>query len=246
VAVIRSAGVGVVLLLAAACSGHKPEPAPVPEVTPQVVAAKPETVVVRDTVTLRDPEQQQQVARLEIKLLEKDAEIDGLQSRLEAAQQEVVRTLARSQGTASRAEAASGIAEAEIAIQTPKGTAASDVAQAKRMLQLGTDAFNQQNYGGALYLANQAKGLVQSGRARAPEGERSLRPGEKSFAAPVRVTIISRSKVREGPGPGFKVLFVLEKGAAVAGYSYTDAWIRVTDDTGRTGWVSRSMVSGKK
>lgn len=241
----RSAGLLVLSLLAAGCGGNKPGPEPAPAAAPQIVAV-PETVIVRDTVTLRDPEQQQQVARLEIKLLEKDAQIDGLQSRLEAAQQEVVRTLARSQGTASRAEAASGIAEAEIAIQSAKGATAPDAAQAKRLLQLGTDAFNQQNYGGALYLANQAKGLVQPGKARAQTGERSLRPGEKSFAAPVRVTLLARSKVREGPGPAFKVLFVLEKGVAVTGYSYTEAWMRVTDDSGHTGWVARAMVGGKK
>src|SRR2546429_435379 len=89
-----------------------------------------------------------------------------------AARQEVVRTLAKLQTVASRAEAASAMAEAEIAVQSlraatgaqPAGS--SDVAQAGTLLQQGSAEFAKQNYGGALYLANQAKNLAGLGRRR--------------------------------------------------------------------------------
>jgi uncharacterized protein YraI len=174
-------------------------------------------------------------------LLEKDGRIEALQDRLEAAQQEVVRALARSQTTASRAEAASGMAEAELAMRSPRGTSNGDLGQAKRLMQLGTEAFNQGNYGGALYLSNQAKGLV-TGSTRTSTLDRQARPGEKSFATPVRLKALSRSNVREGPGPSYKILFNLAPGTEVMGESYTDQWIRVTDADGRTGWVARSLL----
>jgi uncharacterized coiled-coil protein SlyX len=198
-----------------------------------------------DTVTVRDPELQQQVSRLELRVAERDARIEELESRLEAAQQEVARTMARVKGTTSRAEAASAIAEAELATQSPRGASSANVAQARRMLKLGNEAFGDGNYDGALYLANQAKTIVAPSR-RAPGGERPARPGEKAFASPVRLRTVQRANVREGPGPGFKVLFSVEMGAVLTGYSYTDTWVRIADEAGRAGWVSRPLVAGGK
>lgn len=238
----RSFGIGLILLLASACSHSQPEPAPAP-VAAADSTPPPVVVTVRDTVRVRGPEVDQQMARLQMKVLEQDAQIDELQARLDAAQQEVVRRFAGFKNTASRAEAASAMAEAEIATQSPRGAANTDVAQGKRLLQLGKEAFDQENYGGALYLANQVKALVSG---RAPGGERSLRPGEKLFASPVRLKATSRCNVREGPGQGFKVLFTLKGGAPLTGHSYTEEWIMVSDDGGRSGWVSRALVGPRK
>src|SRR2546422_9689182 len=57
------------------------------------------------------------VARLGLLVAERDAQVEDLQARLDEARQEVVRALAKLQTVASRAEAASAIAEAEIAVQ---------------------------------------------------------------------------------------------------------------------------------
>jgi hypothetical protein len=151
--------------------------------------------------------------------------------------------MARLQTASSRAEAASGMAEAELAIQSRQragGTQANtEVAQAKRLMQQSTDAFNKGNFGGALYLANQAKLIAAP--ARALGGERSVR-GEVPFASPVTLKLTGKSNVRDGPGPNFRVTFTLAGGSVVTGYSYTEGWIRISDQTGREGWVSRSLV----
>ena len=226
-----------------ACGGKQPESAPPPEAGPVETRVVAETLVVRDTVRVRDPEVESRVARLELQLLEKDAQIGELESRLEEARDQVVRAMAKLQTASSRAEAASGMAEAELAIQSRQragGTRAGpDVAQAKRLMQQSTDAFNKGNFGGALYLANQAK--LVAAPARALSGERSVR-GEVSFASPVTLKLTGRSNVRDGPGPGFKVAFTLDGGAEVTGYSYTEGWIRISDATGRGGWISRSLI----
>ena len=45
--------------------------------------------------------------------------------------------------------------------------------------------------------------------------------GEVSFAIPLPLRVIGPGKVREGPGPDFKILFALKEGAETAGLTIT-------------------------
>jgi uncharacterized coiled-coil protein SlyX len=191
------------------------------------------------------------VARLELRLAERDAQIEDLQARLDEARQEVVRAMAKLQTLASRAEAASAIAEAEIALQALRaatgGQAAgegSDVAQAGTLVQQASAVFAKQNYGGALYLANQAKSLAGMSRSRLGGADQPpLRPGEVPFVVPVRLQATARGKVRDGPGAGYKVLFTVEPGAGLIGFSAMEQWVRVADEGGRGGWMFLNLVA---
>src|SRR2546427_9895488 len=119
----------------------------------------------------------------------------------------------------------------------------ADVAQAGTLLQQASGEFAKQNYGGALYLATQTKRLPSASRSRlGGAGRPPLRPGEVSFAVPVRLRATVRSKVREGPGAAYKVLFTVEPGAGLVGYSYVERWVRVGDESGRAGWMFLSLV----
>ena len=209
--------------------------------TAAVPAPQPAPAVAGDT--LLDP----RVARLELQLLERDAQLADLQARLADARQEVVRAMAKLQTLASRAEAASALAEAEIALQTLRANAGPqpgpDLAQATDLLQQGTAEFGKQNYGGALYLANQAKSVagVQQGRLADP-ARAAVGPGETPFAVPVPLRAVAHGNVREGPGPGFKVLFTVDAGAPLVGYGTAEQWVRVVDDVGRSGWIYLSLL----
>jgi TolA-binding protein len=226
----------IAALLSAACSSSKPNTA----------ARPPARRAVRETVSVKDPELERRVAELELRLLEKEAEVEELQSRLDDTRGEVVRTMAKLQTVASRAEAASGMAEAEIALQSLKSSAgqqAPEVVQATTLVRQSTAEFNKQNYGGALYLAGQAKALAGGpGRIAGGNGGAS-RAGETAFAAPIRLKSTGRGNVREGPGTKYDVAFSLESGSPLTGLSYVDEWIRVSDDSGRTGWIFRSLVA---
>ena len=197
----------------------------------------------------RDSVLEQRVARLELRLVERDAQVEDLQARLDDARQEVVRALAKLQTLASRAEAASAMAEAEIAVQALRAATgaqpggSSDLAQAGTLLHQASGEFAKQNYAGALYLSNQAKSVAGTGRSRlAGAGRPSLRPGEVSFAVPVRLQATARGKVRDGPGAGYKVLFTVPPGAGLTGYSYVEQWVRVVDESGRAGWMFLNLV----
>lgn len=225
-----------------ACS-PAPDPAPVPVADTATTPAR----VVTETVTVRDKDLEQRVSRLELALMDRDAQVEDLQNRLEETRREVVRSMAKVQTLATRAEAASGMAEAEIALQALKassrGSGSADVARVSKLLRDASNEFNKQNYGGALYLANQAKSTAGVGRTRSSGGDvPSLRPGEVAFAVPVELLASARCKLREGPGTTFRVLATLESGATLTGLSHVDQWVRVSTDSGATGWVFWNLV----
>jgi uncharacterized coiled-coil protein SlyX len=191
-------------------------------------------------------ELERRLGRLELSLIEKEAQVEELQSQLQETRQEVVRGMAKLQTLASRAEAASGMAEAEVALQSLKGDGGSvpEAAQAARMLKDASAEFDQENYGGALYLANQAKSLAAAGRGRQVTGDRGVgRSGETAFALPIPLKAAATGNVREGPGKSSPLAFSVEPGDVLIGYSYVDEWIRITDGTGRSGWIFRRLVA---
>ena len=224
-------------MLAAACTPSSPPP-------PSPARA------VAETVTVRSPEAEQRASRAELRLFERDAQIEDLEGRLDAARQEVVRAMAKLQTLASRAEAASGMAESEIALDSLKSAArqqgAPEIAEATRLLRMSTTEFNKGNYGGALYLSNEAKSLAAAGQERLANGEvGALRPGEVLFALPLHLQTTARGNVREGPGTSFKVAFTLDAATPLVAYSYADVWVRVGTDGGRSGWINATLV-GKR
>src|SRR5213594_2022256 len=154
----------VALLSAAAC--RHPPPGNTTPAHPSQSRTAAQPVVVRDTAL------EQRAGRLELKTLEQEAQIEELQDRLDDARREVVRAMAKLQSLATRAEAASGMAEAEIALEAlrTKGNGSQpspEWGQGNQLLQLAGAEFDQQNYAGALYLATEAKNAVAAGQSRA-------------------------------------------------------------------------------
>src|SRR5205807_1073872 len=97
----------------------------------------------------------------------------------------------------------------DVAPRPASGTAAlaaaADLTQATALLQQGSAEFAKQNYGGALYLAGQAKRVAGVGKSRlGGEGRAPLRAGEVPFAVPVRLQANTHGNVRDGPGGAYK------------------------------------------
>jgi len=226
--------VGLATCTAVLLACHKPQTAPIPDTGRA------------DSVTARAHDLEQRVSHLELQRLEREAQVDQLQGQLDAARREVVRAMAKLQTLASRAEAASAMAEAEVALQSlqlPDGQMPAGIVEARQLLAQASDEFNKGNYGGALYLANQSKGATGTGRGTLGGGDvTTLRAGEVLFALPLSLQTTGRANVREGPGAGFHVVFTLDAGTSVTGHSYADQWVRVTDESGRTGWVYYGLV----
>lgn len=229
----------LILSIAVPVSACAPKPAA--PASPSPVSTRP----ARSTAALQ--ESNRRISRLELALLEKEAQVEDLQARLNDTRQEVVRAMSKLQTLATRAEAASGMAESEVALQALRsgaGQPAPEAAQATRLLQESSAEFGKLNYGGALYLANQAKTLAAAGRGRLSGADRgSQRPGETPFALPIRLKTVGKGNVREAPGTRSPLAFGVEGGAPLTGYSYFDEWIRISDEDGRGGWISRGLVA---
>jgi len=228
----------VVLVLSLYGCAHAPTPA-----APKPAPPSPPPVVEPRTQIIRDPQLERQVTTLELQLMERDARIESLETRLEQALQEVVGTMGKLRSLATRAEAASAMAEADVALQSAgnPGRDSSESKQALRLMQQSSAEFKRKNFGGALYLANQAKAAVRPRGVGAGGG--NMRPGEIPFATPVKLRVSARANVRNGPGMDFTVLFTAESGLALSGLSYLGEWIRVTNQAGNEGWIFGSLVA---
>lgn len=197
----------------------------------------------------QDQDLEDQLARLHLAILDRDAQIRILNEKLDAAIQEVVRAMAKLRSLEGRAEAASNLAEAEVALKTLErgpGPKPPELAQADQLLKRASDEFRKENYGGALYLTNQLKSVIKSGQSRVGGSETLPRvEGEASFTAPLPLRSLGKSSVREGPGVNFRVAFVTEEGAPLVGQSYKGTWVRVTAQDGRSGWIAYNQVAAR-
>ena len=191
---------------------------------------------------------EEKLARMHLQALEKDAEIRALNQKLEAAILEVVRAMAKLRGLSGRAEAASNLAETEIALKSlpaepelrPKD---SDLAQAQQLLRMATEEFKKQNYDGTIYLTSQVKTLIKARQDRPVRGnEFAKTEGEHALSPVLALRASNRSNVREAPAPTAKVLFVVQRGAPLNAVSYNGVWVRVKTDDGRSGWVHYSLI----
>lgn len=218
------------------------------------LAASPatDTVLVSDTVVVDHAavirELEQRVSLLQLQLLERDAHVAELERTLNETRQEVVRVMARMQTLASRAEAASAMAEAEIAVNALHASRPDAVylEQARTLLSQASEQFDGGNWGGSLYLSGQARRLVRSGEGGfIDQDAAALRPDETRFQMPVPVRTLRRSNVREGPGLEHAVLTVLDPDAPLTGLSYTSEWMRVRLGDGQIGWIFYSLVGAR-
>ena len=182
-------------------------------------------------------------AGIYLQLLEKNAQLDRLNDQLGEAILEVVRTKAKLRSMESRAEAASDLAEAEIAIQAMMSQGSGwetdpGVIKARELSELSAGEFERGNYGGALYLTGQAKNVIKGVEARSvDQGTHSMVEGERAFGLPLPLRLLSNSDVRRNPSNRSAVAAALPAGAELIGYSYKGRWVRVRTSDGVGGWV---------
>ena len=206
-----------------------------------------------------------EIAKTKLRVLEKEAQVKALEQRLNSQQimldeaiQEVVRTKAKLRSLESKAEAASDMAEAEIAVKALKVKLAGrsrdpEIAKAEQLLKMSVKEFERENYGGALYLTTQAKGHIKTaqmrlgGRALPSNDRKELTPvaGEELFDQPIPLQVLKTSNLRQLPDLKSNILATLEKGTPLIGYSYKDQWVRVTMEDGTAGWIFQTLVDGR-
>ena len=202
-------------------------------------------------------ELRERAVRAELSLVQRDAEIRQLEERLDAQQkmldetiEEIVRAKGRLRGMENKAQAASQLAEAEIALKTlrdlPGGGEVPEYGRAAELIESGTREFTNENYGGAIYLGNQAKTIISLAQARIEDRRRRGGSGDEvSFQAPLPLAVSVGANVRDGPGLDHDVITVLPGSSQVVGYSYKGEWVRVRLEDGREGWIHQTLLRSR-
>jgi SH3-like domain-containing protein len=111
------------------------------------------------------------------------------------------------------------------------------------VLRQASQAFDAENFGGAVYLATQAKRAASAGRGRLAEtAGTATRPNERPFALPVPLTTTSNANLRESPTGSATVVTRVAAGTALTAYSYEQEWLKVATAEGVSAWVHQSVV----
>jgi hypothetical protein len=135
------------------------------------------------------------------------------------------------------------MAEAEIALKTFRAKAdGRELAQAEQLLKLASEEFENENFGGALYLTSRAKSRIKLGTLVLDDQMVGRLVGETPFPEPISLMLKATSNLRKGPGLEFEILDVLQVGTPVNGYSFKGPWLHVENGDGTTGWIHESLV----
>ncbi|MBI5461749.1 MAG: SH3 domain-containing protein [Gammaproteobacteria bacterium] len=199
--------------------------------------------------------QDREIVQLQQVLTEKDTEIQRLRAQqnvqakeLKQTTGEVARAEVKLRRLATQADAASQLAEVEVALQGVQSgahprRALAQLAQAQLILDAGAASFAQGDYGAAVELAAQSQEIVDmvaSGHRRSTPDARDA--VEVPFQVPVALRTRVDSHLRAHPGRTASALGVLRQGTALQAHAYRGEWLRVRTEDGRAGWVFGTLL----
>lgn len=231
---------GIIFLFAACAPTTGPVVAPAPN--PELDELRHENAQLK----LELSEKEQVMAGMQLKLLEKHAEVNRLTSMNEQLINEFVRNKSTTRNRGDKAETARLIAEVDTLINTLKSgstTSHHDVlGRAEKYLADSKSELDVGNIDGSFYLASQALELVQEAQLIAEAASQNSKGVFITFSVPLPMKLVETSNVRSGPSLEDKVLFVLGKGKAVRAVGYQRQWIKVLIKGRGSGWIHSSLL----
>jgi hypothetical protein len=239
----------IVVFASAVLAGCATAPAPEPPpVVPQVPAPPPPPPPCPVCVDRGD-----EVARLRQELAAREAELRDLRaSQREQARtvqdttREVTRAKVRARRLATQADAASYIAEVEVALKSVQASPVSasplfPLAQA--FVDGASSSFAQADYGSAMERAAQAEQIVAAMLDSMPSAARARVAGEVRLVPGIPLRAATATRLLREPQAGASVVAAVGKDAALVAHGYKGAWMRVTTEDGKAGWLpQRELV----
>lgn len=233
--------------IVAACATPPPAPPPAPEPPPAIEPAP---------ACPTCDEQTREIARLRQDLAARDAELRDLRSaqreQVKTAQdstREATRAKAKARRLATQAEAASYIAEVEVAqsalrASLPATSTSALPNLAQRILESTAEPFARGDYGAAMERAAQAEQLIALAMDnQAQPGSRSRVSGELPLQVTIPLKVAVTSNLRRDPQMKSPIVAVLKQDRALTAFSYKAAWMRVETDDGRVGWIHERQLT---
>jgi hypothetical protein len=239
-------------LLAIVVAGCATPPPPVPEPVP---APREEPARLPPPAPCTCDEPYREIARLKHDLANKEAEIRDLRSQqreqikvLQESSRQAARATVKLHRLATQADAASYIAEVEVALATLRssteaGSGASLFAVAQEILQSAAAPFARGDYGAAMDRAAQAQQLIAMLASNRVRSMQPARASELPFQVPIPLRVKIDSNLRRQPRGNAKVLGVLKESTPLTAHAYKGNWLRVEASDGRSGWVHQSLFT---
>lgn len=237
-------------LIVAACATPPPPAPPAPSPVPEPPAA-----IAPVPICPTCDEQTHEIARLRQDLATRDAELRDLRAAqreqvktVQESTREVTRAKAKARRLATQAEAASYIAEVEVALKglrasLPATSTSTLPTLAQRILESTAEPFARSDYGAAMERAAQAEQLIAVAMdSELPPGSRARVPSEVALQVVIPLKVSVNSNLRRDPQAKSPVVAVLKQGSLLTAFSYKAAWMRVATDDGRVGWIHEGQL----
>jgi len=234
----------VIWLMNSILSGCVTSPVPSPQAppTPACPSCDQQT---RETARLR-----QDLANRETELRDLRASQRDQVKVLQESTREVTRAKVKLRRLATQADAASYIAEVEVAMESLRSSLGAEstvplMALSQAILDSTAAPFAQGDYGVAMDRAAQAEQLIALARYQARPQSRLRAPGEVPLQMPIPLKVTSDSKLRRQPLRKARVVGVLKKGSPLVALAYKGRWMRVEGDDRRAGWVDQMQLGAQ-
>jgi len=185
----------------------------------------------------------------------RDAEVRDMRSSqrdqakvLQESTREVTRAKVKLRRLATQADAASYIAEVEVAFESLRSSfgATATVPMlllAQDILESAAAPFTQGQYGVAMDRAAQAEQLISAvAESQVRPGSRSRVPGEVPLPVAITLKVTVDSNLRRQPLAKAPVVGILKENSNVVAHAYKDNWMYVETEDGRSGWVNQAQV----
>ena len=243
-------------LIAACATPPPPQPEPEPAAPPPTPAPAPPVAVPAPPSCPACVDRSDELARLRLELAVREAEIKDLRSsqreQVKAVQdstREVTRAKARMRRLATQADAASYMAEVEVALGAMRATPAASqsplLGLAQAFLDASQPAFAQGDYAAAMDRAGQAEQLIAAAAEGAPATPRSRVTGEVLLQVSIPLKASADSSLRREPQPRAPVVTALRKDSALVAHAYKGNWMRVETEDGKFGWLPQTSLAAR-
>ena len=199
-----------------------------------------------------------EISRLRQDLAAREAELKDLRSSqreqvkaIQESTREVTRAKARVRRLATQADAASYLAEVEVALNALKASSPASppvplMPLAQALVDAAAAPFAQGDYATAMDRAAQAEQLIAViADSRAQPAGRARVPGEVLLQAAIPLRLTVDSGLRREPLAKAPVVVALRKDSLVVAHAYRGSWMRVETEDGRSGWVAQADLGAR-
>jgi hypothetical protein len=247
----------MIWLLSLALSGCVTPPPAAPPPPPPPTPPAPEAKVPEPTCPSCE-DQNREIARLRLELANREEQLRDQRSSqrdqvkvLQESTREVTRAKVKLRRLATQADAASYIAEVEVAMDSLRGSmgATSNVplmVLAQGILESTSAPFVQGDYGMAMDRAAQAEQLITLvAHYQALPASRVRAPGEVPLQIAIPLKVTADSNLRRQPFVKAPLVAVLKKDSPLVARAYKGSWLQVETEDGRAGWIDQARLGAR-